>query len=307
MLPDIVYITPSFVKDIGRFALLRESMQIFSPNIRHIVYVDTEDLTAFERRFKNEKNLVLIPTCDILPKAVEKERRLWRSRLGDLTTRAAHRMKLQRPYSGWKLQQLVKLEALARLDAEAAIFLDSDLLFCRQTEARDYFHDQKLIMLETEARTYEDFAFEVARQALFKKSMLEPMVGYNYIHQAPRFLARTGHRFVAMMEQLGQDWHQKFLGQFMPSEYNLLGYVARDIEKYEGYQPDRAGPQAWTYEVKTADQLEAQLAACRSEAGRRGFLLIQSNMQMPEAEYSETVREILRQIAQAPGQRATAA
>lgn len=76
--PSVAYITPTHVKDIDRFRLLRHSLAIFSPDTPHYAFVDTEDLPLFRRLRRDEparSRLELIATADLLPREIERERR----------------------------------------------------------------------------------------------------------------------------------------------------------------------------------------------------------------------------------------
>ncbi|WP_270937242.1 DUF6492 family protein [Falsiroseomonas oryzae] len=296
--PSLCYVTPSFAPDIERFALLRRSLALFSPDIPHIAYVDTEDCAQFRDRFGQERNLEIVPTAELLPAAVEAERRFWRSWRGRVAERIGWRLKLgARPFTGWKLQQVIKLEAICRLPHDAAVFLDSDLVLCGRMEAADFFADGRLRLLETPAASYEDFAFEIARQILVGAPLLEPARAFNYIHQAPRFLTRTGQALRRHLDSRHTDWRVRFFRESFPSEYDLLGWATRVLEGYVGYHVEDTPPESWVYNVKTMDALDAQLAECRAEGGHRKFILVQSNLRMPVAEYLPRVQALIEDLA----------
>lgn len=298
---SLCYVTPTFGRDIERFALLRRSLALFSPDIPHLACVDTEDCALFERRFGQERNLRIIPTAEILPPALEAERRLWRSWRGRLAERVGWRLKLgPHPFTGWKMQQIVKLDLLADLPYAAAVFLDSDIVLCGPVTAEDYFEAGRLRLLETPALTYEDYFFEVGRQILIGGDLQAPMQGLNYIHQAPRFLSRTGATLRRHLEAHHRDWRRKFFQQAFPAEYQLLGYAARVLENGEGYCPEPLPPDEWLYCVKETAHLEPQLMRCQAERGRRKFLLVQSNLGLPEAEYLPRIFALIEQITANP-------
>lgn len=73
------YVTPSYLGDIERFALLRASLRLFGAAAPHIAYVDTEDCPAFAQRFRGEPGLAIVPTEAVLPPELERQRRRSRS------------------------------------------------------------------------------------------------------------------------------------------------------------------------------------------------------------------------------------
>lgn len=296
--PSLCYVTLSHAPDVERFALLRHSLRAFSPDIPHVVYVDTEDLGVFRARFGGEPNLRLMTTADILPPRLEAERRFWADWRGWLADRVIWRTGWgQRAYTGWKMQQVAKLLAAARAETEAVVFLDSDLFLCAPVPASAYWDGADLRLLETPAANYEDHAFDLSCRLIFREDLLRPAEAFSYIHQAPRFLRRTAATLLERLEAAHRNWPGRFYQEHFPSEYNLLGYAARVFEAYRGYRIETTPPAEWLYSVKAPDQLAPALDDCRREAGRRRFFLVQSNMRLPEHDYIPAARELIDTLA----------
>lgn len=299
-LPTLCYITPTFVGDIERFALLRHSLRLFSPGIPHLAYVDSEDVPAFVKRFGTEPNLTIVPTRHILRGRIEAERRYWRGWRGWIAERIGWRLGLYRRFSGWKLQQLIKLEALARLPYDVGVFLDSDIFLCGPVDPADFVTEQGDVrLLETPAQTYWDFGFEVGRQLVIGAPLDERVDAFNYIHQAPRFLRRTGERLLEVLRGHGAGWEGRLFREPFLSEYALLGYTARVLEGYRGYRHETLPPDQWAYEVKHAEVLASQFALCRAEGGRRKFFLVQSNLRLPAESYIPKAKAMIEDLAAA--------
>lgn len=294
---SLCYMTPSFHGDLERFALLRRSLQLFSPDIPHLAYVDTEDCPLFRKRFGGETNLTIVPSAEILPARIEAERRFWRGWRGWIARRIGWRLGLSASFTGWKMQQIIKLEAAVRVPFDAVVFLDSDIFLCAPVTERDFVADGALTLLETPAATYEDMAFEVGRQLLVDGALHVPVEAFNYIHQAPRFLRRTAATLLDCLRARHQDWHAALLKATFPSEYDLLGYAARVLEGYRGYRLETMPRPEWLYEVKQRSVLEDQMALCRGERGRRKFFLIQSNMRIPVDEYLPAAFALIEDLA----------
>ena len=296
---SVSFITPTFSRDIERFALLRRSMNMFAGEIPHLVFVDTEDLPLFTDRFGKEPGLQLISTKDILPRKIETQRAIWRSWKGKIIDRIGWRVGLNAKFfTGWKLQQIVKLEALANCETDAAVFLDSDIIFCGSVGVEQFIDAENNVrLLQTNAKNYEDFAFEVSRQILIGGNLLQPANAFNYIHQAPRFLKRTGITLKAHLEATHKNWYSNFFHQNFPSEYNLLGYAARELEGYIGYQVEKSDQGEWCYNVKSKSDLYPCLDLCKKELGNRKFLLIQSNLGIPLSEFFLQTDALLKSLA----------
>ena len=274
-------------------------MNMFSGEIPHSVFVDTEDLALFTDRFGKERGLQLIPTKDILPRKIEAQRVMWRSWKGKIIDRIGWRLGLNAKFfTGWKLQQIVKLEALANCQTDAAVFLDSDIIFCGSVGADQFIDTENNIrLLQTNAKNYEDFAFEISRQILIGDNLLQPANAFNYIHQAPRFLKRTGLTLKAHLEATHKDWHLNFFHQNFPSEYNLLGYAARELEGYTGYRIENSDQDQWCYNVKFKSDLHSCLDLCKKESGSRKFFLIQSNLGIPLSDFFPQTDALLKSLS----------
>jgi hypothetical protein len=292
---SVCYLTVTFANDIERFALLRHSIKLFSSDIEHVVCVDSEDLPLFTQRFGGERKLTLIPTSDIIPPWLERLRRFWRRFRKPFMERIAWRMFLDVRFSGWKLQQIVKLTAAPRVTQEAIVFLDSDVFLCGNVTDSDFINSGDLLLLETPAENYEDFTFEAHRQILVGHPFVEKASCFNYIHTPPRFLRRTAARTLAHLEATHKDWQSAIIESSFPAEYNLLGWTVRTVENYAGYRHHPAQPDEWAYVVKDFALLDATLDACREERGSRKFFLIQSNMR--ESAYIPRARALIEELA----------
>nr|WP_145544878.1 DUF6492 family protein [Variovorax boronicumulans] len=298
--PRLCYITPSHRGDLERFELLRHSLRMFSPGTPHHVLIDTEDLAVFRERVGHEPGVHLVTSAELLPAALERRRQIRKSWRGRLMQRIAWRTNmLPDPLNGWRLQQLLKIHFLKDCPCEAAVFMDSDIVLCRPTQTQDFFDGQALRMLETPARTLEDHAYDICTYLMLRTPLLEVRPLFNYIHQAPRFLRSTAQALVETLARHNpRGWEGRFAEMAFPSEYALLGYAARQLQDYRGYSRMPGRAEDWVYRLYDADEasLDALLAQCLTEQGRRGFMLIQSNMEMPAARYAGKVKALLDRL-----------
>ena len=238
---SICYLTVSYAADIERFALLRRSVTLFSPGIPHHVFVDTEDVALFRQRFGSEPGITIHASAEVLSPRTERLRRFWRRFRKPFHDYLGWRVLLDVTFTGWKVQQIIKLAAAPRVTEDAIVFLDSDTFLCHSITAGDYFAGDDLVLLETPAETYEDFLFEAHRQLIIDDSLRDKAACFNYIHTPPRFLRRTAARTLAYLEAAQDNWEHAIIHWGFPAEYNILGWTLRTLERHEGYR-HRPGP-----------------------------------------------------------------
>jgi hypothetical protein len=93
----------------------------------------------------------------------------------------------------------------------------------------------------------------------------------------------------------GDHWHTAFMLQALPSEYNMLGWVVRELEGYKGYRLVGGPPVDWAYQVKDLALLEKEIATCRAERGRRRYFRVQSNMR--DSSYIPRAQALIEELA----------
>lgn len=72
---SICIVATSYIGDIDQFSILRRSINLFEPGFPHRAIAQTEDCAKFRRRFRDEMQLEIIPTAEVLPATVERRRR----------------------------------------------------------------------------------------------------------------------------------------------------------------------------------------------------------------------------------------
>ncbi len=130
-LSRLAIITPSYAPDFELCADLHRSVLRHSPEpVRHHIIVPRRDLALFGRLAG--PRLVLHDEAEFLPRSI-------RSLPG-----TKYRVNLRRPFPplrGWILQQLIKLAAAARADADVVVLVDSDIEFVRPFTADTFRSD----------------------------------------------------------------------------------------------------------------------------------------------------------------------
>lgn len=295
-----VIITATYSGDRDLFKILRKAIEKFMPEYHHHVLINTEDLSLFRELTADSKNLSLIKSAELLPKKIEWIRRSMPSWHFSVMKRVAWRYGMDAAvYRGWKIQQLLKLNYLPQIPSESAIFLDSDIYPVREIITKDIFSGDKLLYLESNATNLEDVLFDSTTHLFFKQPMTSRPTYYNYIHPAPRFLKRTGQTFIKLANKNHAKWEEALCRLEFPSEYDILGYCMRDIEEYDGYQQHPLPISDLSYSIQFHEDvahLRGTIKKCMNEQGNRGFLLVQSNLNIPMQEWAPSISEYIERF-----------
>lgn len=134
---SVALLTASYAKDIERFSLLSESIDTWlSGFTRHYVLVNDEDVPLFAP-FASDRR-VIVPASRYLPKWLLAlppalqfgNRRIWLSLLSS-------------PVHGWHIQQILKIAGVLNAPEQRVCILDSDNLFFREFDVRQYAGAEK--------------------------------------------------------------------------------------------------------------------------------------------------------------------
>ncbi len=242
----IAFFTPTFLRDIERFALLRRSIERFAPTIPHIAVVNTEDHREFARRFGRDRGLELLRSADVLPGEIERRRRKSGPRW--LTGKWLHKDLIK----GWHAQQLMKLFALPDLKYEAAVFIDSDVLVCRPLTPDYFYVHDRLKLFRRRATNAEGFDFDIATHEIMGNPLQQVTELFDYIYSPSLFRRSTGAALFAELERRGRykKFVKRFLAERRPSEYNLLGYVATQVEGGRDYEVIECEPDSLHHSIR---------------------------------------------------------
>lgn len=130
--PSFALVTPSFKPDFERCRWLTASTEKYlKDSTRHFLIVDKRDLKLF-RPLESSRVTVFVAE-EILPWWIFRVPAL---RMGWLSLRTP-------PIRNWILQQLLKLSIVNTLDADVAVFCDSDVAFVRPFDLSILVRDEK--------------------------------------------------------------------------------------------------------------------------------------------------------------------
>jgi hypothetical protein len=271
-MPSICIITPTYIRDIGRFAVLRQSIQLFAPDLAHLAIIHTEDCGEFRERFGNQQNLKIVPTVDVLPPTVEQRRR--KSGLRWLTGKWLHRRQIK----GWHAQQLAKIFALANSPYEAAVFLDSDVFICRPLRPEYFYVDGQLKLFRRQAPNAECLDYDISAHDILGNQLHQITELYDYIYHPACFRRSTA---LCLLEEFRRrkrsTWVRRFVAQNRPSEYHLLGYAATVLEGGAGYHLVECRPEELHHSIRFwEDRARFHEEVERMWAQPKPFALVQS-------------------------------
>ena len=278
-LSAISFITPTYHRDIERFALLRESIRKFAPQYRHVAIVHTEDHAMFRDRFGADAGLTLARTSDVLPAAVEHRRRRSRHRWMKAIRKALHGHWV----TGWHFQQLTKLYALAACETDAAVFIDSDVFICRPIGLDYFFVGDDLKLFRRRAVNAEHMGFDISSHAVLRNPLQSITQLYDYMFQPTCYRRRTAIRLFEKLNERSA-WLYRFLLEPRVSEYHLLGYTAAVIEGGQGYHIVDCNPEDLHYSIRYAEdrtRLDAELDALQAGPAK-DFVWIQSSLRVDQ-------------------------
>ena len=238
---DMTFLTPTYLPDLERFQLQRESMERCGITIPHVAVVHDEDVRAF-RAIPYQNNLTIVSTSDILPAKIEARRRNWGRRRRD------PRYWLARPpIHGWGTQQLCKLASPTVIDTEGIVCLDSDTFFIRHVEPGDFrATDGRLHLYET----VDDVDAEMGEWTIKSMRFLGAPVQHEPVRRYTHVPFALHRQVLLDLQAFIEDRHRKhwmsvILETPLITEYATYGVYARYVDGLMRHAPVR--PPLCTY------------------------------------------------------------
>ena len=215
MAASFCLLTKTYFGDYDAFARLCDSIDRHMPDVRHYVLVDRSDMALFARFAGPQR--ILLDCAGLVPGFVE-------FRLG------GRRMWWRRPWfiaRGWIYQQLAKLAAVAQLQEDAVILVDSDLVFVRAIRPEQVFDNERTKLYHhpgapSGPASESDKWHDIASAALGL-----PQRGYtgsDYISTVIPWSPAVVRDLLAHVERAtGRKWHDELVRHFRFSECVLYG------------------------------------------------------------------------------------
>lgn len=234
----LAMVTPTWVGDIEKFTLLRESIIRCGITIPHVAVVHTEDLAAF-KGMPFSDGLTVVPSAEVLPGNLERRRRAESSRRA--WSRALHSLqsRISRRVDGRWTQQVVKLAAAKAIGAESVVCVDSDVFFVRDVTESDFFDlDGRLHLHEPEGLAFLLLRLMSDSARFLKLPDAAPVVKIS-AYQSQVVPLHGG--VIADMEKYieritGKKWYDAMFNAGVV-EYTTYGLFARYIDNLDRVAP----------------------------------------------------------------------
>ncbi|MBL8954127.1 MAG: hypothetical protein JNK82_25345 [Myxococcaceae bacterium] len=230
----LAFITPSYFKDFDRCQLLVESFDRYVPRqYHHYVLVPARDEKLFKPLNSSRTHVVLQE--DVLPfwlKHVKRAPKFW------LSLRSM-------PVRGWIIQQLVKLNACAAIDADAFACIDSGCFFVQPFDPLAvHYRDGKLLLFREQGPQF------LTKDVSAWHAVSEKLLGTPHLDKPDRSYVSLvvyfwRHVLRALQNHIeavhGTDWRVPIVRQRTFSEYFLYGAFCDDLlkESANQYRDDR--------------------------------------------------------------------
>lgn len=276
----LALVTTTYRGDLQRFAILRDSIRRYGTRFPHIAIVQTEDYGIFSERYGGDIDITLLRTADVLPKSVESQRRAARTGRGLRSLLSRRAPVGAQEMRGWYAQQLSKLFFLRETTYPTVAFIDSDLFLCESIEYSDFFYGQEAKLFRRRAANAESLDFDISTYEILGRDIyyVKNSDLYDFIFHPVIFRASTGRRLFDHLERsMGRKWVDRFIAERRPSEYNLLGHVATDMEELQGYHIVDCAPEDVHYSIRTKSTAEKMQGSINEiYRVRKKFFLVQS-------------------------------
>lgn len=280
-----VLVTPSYLPDLERCTRLVESSARYCSGFEeHVVIVPQKDMSAFKSL--EGFGIRLLAAEELLPNHIVQT---WVSRFW--WDRTSLRMR-----RGWLVQQLIKLAATQKLDADACVFADSDACFIRPFDAKSLWYSDKIRLYRSERAPL----FYTNRRYLNWYGAAAGLVGrpqdsldYAYISQLTSMRKDNVLRMIERIQQwLGlKDWQRALLDVGDISEFILYGCFCEQQPYSNGhwFSSEQLCHSSWFYSIESVEDIESYLEQL---SVKHVAVHIQSNLNQPVEAYWHHVKAL---------------
>ena len=197
-----------------------------------------------------------------------------------------------RPVRNWMLQQVVKLGVAEHLDADAFVFVDSDVTFVRPWDPETFATpagDLRLFRAQARSKLPSHFRWHQTAAALLGLPPTD-YFGANYIGNLITWRRDNLVRLYRHIEAAtGRPWRQAVCSRWHLSEYILYGVFVEHVLAGAGHRyEDRAVCHvSWDYDLAAPGGLDKFLADTRPE---HVALMVHSKDGVPVERYADALR-----------------
>jgi hypothetical protein len=275
---NFALITPSYAPDFERCCLLTQSINKFiKPVVNHYIIVDKRDFSLFQK-LRNQHTFI-ISKESLLP--------WWIYRL-PLPQNFWLSFKTI-PVRGWVIQQIVKIAAAQQINADLAVFIDSDVAFVRPFNLYSLIRQEKIRLFcdiqGNELQKQMHWKWHKSASQLLGLSDVDPRIP-DYIGQIITWRRENILQMCQHLENIsGKSWIETLANAWHISEYILYGVfvdrILKDKSKHY-YDAQTLSLDYWFPESLSQQQLESFLATIRPE---QVAVMISAKAKIPVKQY----------------------
>jgi hypothetical protein len=248
-------ITPSYAPDRELCADLVRSVRRFAPaGTRHIVVVPEQDVPAFAAL--EDLGATVVSTRSVMPRGFLKVpfANVW------LSVRSPWP-----PVRGWIAQQIVKLQAVARSEADAVLVVDSDVEFIRSFTVADFLVDGQVPLYRVDDAVSAELPRHMLWDAVARRLLGLPADGGerhpDYICWPCLWQPRVVRGALERVERTsGRPWAVAVARELHFSEMVLYGVYADEVAGATVHTSDMHCPAFSDERALDADELARFLA-----------------------------------------------
>lgn len=292
------FFTPSYAGDLDRFVLLRQSVKRFARcPVQHVVAVPRRDVAAFRRAAEGEDCRVVAQEDFVEPYFYAPAwSRYLQQALGERTWRLRQSRFGGRP--GWIVQQIVKLSAPEVFADGEVCLVDSDLVFIRDFDRRDFLPAsgaRVLLRMEPEGAAGRHPHYMRKSRELLKL----PAAGEDHHFMAyPAIWYMDWVRALRneLVQRHQKPWQKVLYDAGFFSEYLLYGVYLDEIVRPEGLFERLAPFHVGVWDRAGFDRLlqnPQSLVAAYPAHQAPLSLVVQSNLGLDPSAYAEAIKTSL--------------
>lgn len=280
-------VTPSYSRDVERFKLLANSCDSFCNGFAaHYVVVPKRDFSLFKPLLY--EGMKLIAAEDLL------SRGLIQTPLAKFWIDG----KRLRPYSGWLIQQIIKLSMAEHVPEQVLVYVDSDVCFVSEFSPKHIWNGQKLRLYSAPRAPFfytdQRYLNWYEAAAFFIKEPAES-IDRGYIAQLNALHRPTLKAFLGTVKTRLQDndWQRALLSLGDFSEFILYGVFA-DQACYDAIHWKTATQlcfSSWFHDLSDKESVAAFIQNVPSTAVA---IHVQSNLGFDIEVYQQTVAQVQR-------------
>lgn len=288
------FFTPSYIGDLDRAVWMCRSLrQYFQGTARHILAVPRQQRPQFRKAFGHDPLVEIVSQETVVPRAFYPD--LLYRLAGRIAKHQIWRLEGRGGRPGWIIQQIVKLGCSRWIDSGAAIFIDSDLIFTRPFDLADLGLAEGTRPLVRITPRDEHSRHRAHIDNARKLLGLPPGASEHHYMAYPTIWhvewLRELQRHLAC--ETGRTWQMALHRAGHISEYSIYGIFVEEILKPRDLNLITRPFHRIAWDAASFEDLKHATLEGGDQPDDALSLVIQSNLNIPPAQYEDMLRRIL--------------